>query len=152
MTYTVRFAHLSEIHVRPGQTVKRGEKIGRMGNTGASQGAHLHLDVVEGIQAGRYTLTDMALGKPRADAKQATLFIDAELFGVEPIVTTYYSDPAYYKTLAKWHFGYDLVPSDRHKTQEHFDILWNRSMPGRVTKIMTDDPGYGNCVMIAYEA
>jgi hypothetical protein len=24
-------------------------------------------------------------------------------------------------------------------------------MPGRVVKIMENDPGYGNCVMIAFE-
>lgn len=39
------YGHLSKIHVREGQTVKRGELIGRIGNTGLSSGPHLHYEV-----------------------------------------------------------------------------------------------------------
>ncbi len=42
--YTTRYAHLSSQVVRVGQQVSRGQKIGAVGNTGGSFGAHLHYE------------------------------------------------------------------------------------------------------------
>jgi len=43
--YVTRYGHMSEILVRPGQSVRRGDVIGRVGSTGRSTGPHLHYEV-----------------------------------------------------------------------------------------------------------
>lgn len=48
---TTRFAHLSHILVKPGQTVVSGQEIGASGNTGRSTGPHLHYEVRSGGKA-----------------------------------------------------------------------------------------------------
>ncbi|MDA0241652.1 MAG: M23 family metallopeptidase, partial [Proteobacteria bacterium] len=61
--FKTRYAHLHKILVKPGDKVDYRTKIGLVGNSGRSTGAHLHYEVVHNgkalnpwmfIKAGRY--------------------------------------------------------------------------------------------------
>ena len=43
--YTTLYGHMRSVYVKTGQKVKSGQKIGEMGSTGTSTGAHLHFEV-----------------------------------------------------------------------------------------------------------
>ena len=90
MTYTVRYAHLEKVPgFIPGDRIKPEEFIGRMGSTGKSTAAHLHIDCVEGEQKKNWSLSDMEKWKIPPAHRQLNYFIDSGLFQTPLHITSY---------------------------------------------------------------
>jgi murein DD-endopeptidase MepM/ murein hydrolase activator NlpD len=54
--FLTRYAHLSEVLVRPGDRVERGDRIGLVGSTGRTTGPHLHYEIFrDGRRANPWT-------------------------------------------------------------------------------------------------
>jgi len=154
MYYTVRYAHLESIpNLSVGEPLTYGDLIGRMGSTGQSKHNHLHIDVVEGLHNVIIRLKDISeRGVAKPSEKQLNYFIDKDLFKVTPYITTPYMSEKYKEIYGKDHPAIDCVPIDRHSTDEHFDIFWNRSKTGTVIAVGFDEHGYGNYALIIFHA
>lgn len=64
--YKTIYAHMSEIKVRRGQKIKRGQVLGLVGNTGLSRGPHLHYEVVKNgkkVNPVHYFTNDLTAGQ-----------------------------------------------------------------------------------------
>lgn len=70
---TSLYAHMGKIaeHIQPGQPVRSGEFIGRVGNTGSSTGAHLHFEIHDA--RGRPLNPQMFMGRQFATAQDLPL-------------------------------------------------------------------------------
>ena len=152
MNYTVRYTHLETIpELKQNVFLIRGDMVGRIGNTGASNGRHLHIDCIEGHVPSVYHLWEMSGGGLTPSPKQLNYFTDSELFKSPILITTYYNDPKYMQVTKKLHTAYDVVPENRHKTDDNYDIFWNRSVRGEVLSIGFDID-YGNYIQIGFNA
>lgn len=45
--YMTRYGHMKTVTVKAGEKIKRGQKVGELGNTGKSTGPHLHYEVIK---------------------------------------------------------------------------------------------------------
>lgn len=152
MKYTVRFTHLKETsNLSPGDPVVEGDLIGEMGNSGASNGAHLHIDCVKGWIKKVFRMIDVENGKYPPAFRQLNYFIDKHLFDYPLQITTYFNCPEYMEKYGKCHMGYDVVPEDRKRTDEHYKMFWNRSKQGKVLAVGYDN-GYGHYIHIGFNA
>ena len=58
------YAHMSRMDVKPGQSVRRGKRLGLVGATGRVSGPHLHWGVkLRGARVDPFSLVELPLGK-----------------------------------------------------------------------------------------
>lgn len=158
--YLARYAHLEKIYVKAGDWLRPhcifgdddypSSVIGKMGNTGKSDGAHLHIDVVEmeldeNYVYEKYTQEQIYSGNPKANETQLNYFVDKSLFDADYEITTYFNEKEYYEKYGWHHPANDIISLDYDK----WDIYWNRSSGGRVI-FAGYDSSYGNHVVVAY--
>jgi hypothetical protein len=83
--YETLYAHLSKVSVREGQRVRKGDKIGEVGMTGAATGPHLHWEVRKnGQTVDPMTVVGTSLGTtntktPSTDTRPAWMKAGADL-------------------------------------------------------------------------
>ena len=156
MKYTVRYAHLKNLpNFKEGDLIHKNMFIGRMGSSGQSIKNHLHIDVVEGYIKKLIYLEEIGYEPEKfyvPNIRQLNYFIDQKLFKIDPVITTFFYEPEYKILFKKDHPAYDVVPIDRHRSKKHYDIFGNRSKLGFVLKVDYDEKGYGNYILIGYEA
>ncbi len=79
-----RYAHLSQVLVKPGEQVQEGTVIGLSGNTGMSTGPHLHFEWRE-LENGAWIATDPSTLLAQANAKMAKKLAEkAALYKLKP--------------------------------------------------------------------
>jgi hypothetical protein len=91
-------AHFAELHVTPGQTIRKGQSVGIQGSTGNSTGPHVHaeIDVTGDGVTDAYAQTERFM-------EQAIAFWEAGVSPVSPIATaagSLLSDEEIQKTIA----------------------------------------------------
>lgn len=125
----IMLAHLNSRSVEVGQYVKQGTKIGIMGNTGQSEGAHVH------IERWNYVTTDLPSCDSRIDPSEYL-----NVFNSSYRVTQSYNE--YYARYAcnGRHKGTDVVPNSS-------DWTVNSPVAGIVRRSSYDDT-FGNQIVI----
>lgn len=78
--WTTVYAHLHKVDVKTGQSVRQGEPIGQIGNTGNSSGPHLHFE----IHKGDYNFSASSAGNAVDPMKLAE-----RLGGASPVKATF---------------------------------------------------------------
>lgn len=141
---TVLFGHLETFEVKVGDVVKQGDKIGLMGNTGHSNGVHLHMTVADTEQNDIWWLAD----SPSVKCSKAST--DAYLAGGRAFKDSKGWQDKEYTT--GWlgyenHYAYDLVSANAEIPY----VVWSPKEFGKVVCVRDDgNCRYGKVVLVQY--
>jgi murein DD-endopeptidase MepM/ murein hydrolase activator NlpD len=82
------YAHLSEVFVKPGESLKQGEVLGRVGSTGNSTGPHLHFELREWQGTGWVALdAGAALASAQVGSEEANALLASASAVLPPMGT-----------------------------------------------------------------
>lgn len=114
--YCTLYAHLKNVCVSKGQTVKAGERLGYMGNSGNSYGAHLHFEV-------------RTPGNERIDPEP---YLSAGLPGIQEEVVEIMGKYVSADKLIEWinNNGVDMVEQTTAKHRTTANLYYHTAYPG----------------------
>lgn len=101
--FATLYAHIRSLDVKVGQTVKAGQVIGSMGNTGASTNPHLHFELIEGLYRDRKRIDPInyIISKSESQALNDNIQVLKETVGLQDITIKYLLDYEYGEELIR---------------------------------------------------
>ncbi len=150
--FSALYAHLDGTYARVGQVLKKGDRIGIMGNTGYSFGNHLHLCTAEGVWERAWYRDDY--DSKRAEPSKT----EVDRLAFAPYLfkyngkweKAYENDGFWCKREYGYHYASDLVTDYSYLGQTP-DIYWNQDCTARVTCVENDGDAYGKFVVVTYD-
>lgn len=158
--YRTLYAHLSVVYFSTGDTVKKGDVIGYMGNTGNSYGTHLHFEVRNTSDSRINPTSYLTSSLPNMESEESSSTVS-----IDSVETSWTSGTQGYKTsyFASGTVGYDCEIFIENSGKVYVPVLVDNltattSRKGSPSSLeftcYVDDTlkfGNGNCVGFKYK-
>lgn len=157
MIHSVETVHYDEVYVSVGQTVTKGQKLGRFGNTGDSTGPHVHMTIIP--QAWTDPVNRWGIGEvlDLGGTRQMIMnFLDdltAPLLQRDGVPLEYYISPGggWWGTDSSYfgHYAIDLIPVGSQTPYP--DVVWSSDSPGTIVAVNKTDRDAGLWIIATYD-
>ena len=136
---TVRLLH-QEINYQPkGFKGVKGDLMCRAGKTGTVL-IHSHIEIGKGKHQ-QMSLALLNSGAIEPDKELLYKFVNDDLFGVRPHISTHFLESFYEGIYGRKHPALDAVPFNRHFTTANFDMYWPFDCGFEVSDVGTYNDG-----------